>query len=131
MGTMVPLRWVRVIAGSTACLGMLLAMTLLGRAGSVSAATTLLLDPDTATPGMRVTIYNACLGVTDSPPAKLTAAFVSVSVDGQQPTDPDVPRAVAKAKPGPGVYVVAVPTWPRAVRHPSRVRARRLEHEHG
>ena len=60
---MVPLRSVRVVVRSAACLGILLVMALLAGPASVSAATTLLLNPDTATPGTRVTIYNACLGV--------------------------------------------------------------------
>ena len=108
---MVPLRSVRVVVRSAACLGILLVMALLARPASVSAATTLLLNPDTATPGTRVTIYNACLGVTDSPPPKLPAAFVGMSVPDQLPTDANVSRGVAtaKAKAGSGVYSVVVP----------------------
>ena len=85
-----------------------LAVGLLIGATTVSAATTLTYDPDSARPGTRVTIYNACLGVTDNPSDELVAAFLMVSTD-LQPTDPSVPRGVAKAEAGTSVYVVVVP----------------------
>lgn len=96
-------------AGSTLCLAVMLPLALLPSVGSVDAATTLVLVPDRATAGTRVTIYNACLGVTDSPPAELRAAFVRSSARSLQPTDPSVARAVAKHRTGPDRYVVVVP----------------------
>lgn len=59
-------------------------------------------------PGTKVTIYSACLGVTDDPPDELPAAFMSSSID-LQPTDPSVPKGVAKASAGTSLYVVVVP----------------------
>jgi hypothetical protein len=84
-----------------------LLMVLTFGAGTVLGATTLTLDPDTATPGTKVTIRNACLGVTATPPAALRAAFVSSSTPGLDPAGGSVAKAVAKAV--ADHYVVVVP----------------------
>jgi len=85
-----------------------LAIALSAGAGGVAAATTLTLDPDVARPGTRVTIENACLGVTASPADELTAAFVSLAKPDLLPPDPAVPTSVATAT-GTYRYVVVVP----------------------
>ena len=61
-------------------------------------------------PGTRVTIQNACLGVTASPADELTAAFVSLAKPDLLPPDPAVPTSVATAT-ATGTYrcVVVVP----------------------
>jgi hypothetical protein len=102
------MRPVRLVKRGLAVLSGLAVVFLIG-AGTAVGATTLVLDPDTATPGISVTIYNACLGVTDAPPDALTVAFVSTSRAGLLPTDQAVPRAVARALTGPDRYVVVVP----------------------
>jgi hypothetical protein len=93
----------RLVASSFA-----VAVALVVGTGVASAATTLTYDPDKAVPGTRVTISNACLGITDNPPAELQAAFIASGVD-VSPTDPKVPTGVARAVPGTALYVVVVP----------------------
>ncbi len=80
--------------------------------GGAAAATTLVLDPAEAAPGTRVVIYNACLGVTDHPPARMAIAFVDVSRPGLSPTDASVPKGVARVRTAPLVYVFVVPAIP-------------------
>lgn len=87
--------------------GFGLAIVLMLGAGPVSAATTLTLDPDRATPGTRITITNACLGITATPPDELRTAFVSASTPNLSPTDPSVLKSVARSR--AGGYVVIVP----------------------
>ena len=81
-------------------------------AGSVSAATTLVLDPDRATPGTRVTVLNACLGVTDHPPARPRVALVPSTADNQDPSDPSVPKTKARRIDLAPTYVFTVPNIP-------------------
>ena len=81
-------------------------------AGSVWAATTLTLDPDRATPGTRVTVLNACLGVTDSPPAKPKVAFVPSTTTNQDPGDSSVPKTTAHRIDLAPTYVFDVPDIP-------------------
>ena len=101
------MRSFRSTRGAAASISALAVGLLIGVA-TASAATTLTYDPDRATPGTRVTIHNACLGVTDNPSDELAAAFLGASSD-LQPTDPSVPRGVAKASGRTAVYVVVVP----------------------
>jgi hypothetical protein len=88
-----------------------LATLLIVATGTVFAATTLTLDPDVARPGTRVTIRNACLGVTSNPADHLAVAFVSLARPNLQPPDPAVPRSVARATTTDS-YVVVVPKLP-------------------
>jgi hypothetical protein len=88
------------------CAGFCLAVLVLASPGVVSAATTLTLSPDLARPGTKITIGNACAGVTDTPPDKLTAAFENIEAH----TPPGSPAtAVATATATPREYVVVVP----------------------
>ena len=81
-------------------------------AGSVSAATTLILDPDRATPGTRITVLNACLGVTDHPPARPRVALVPSTADNQDPSDPSVAKTKARRIDLAPTYVFNVPNIP-------------------
>ena len=83
------------------------AMILAVAAGPALAATTLTYSPGTAAPGTTVTIENACLGVTDRPPARIAAAFVNVTSEVSPLTFKR--QAVARAVARSTEYAVVIP----------------------
>jgi hypothetical protein len=90
------------------CAGLCLAILVLASPSVVSAATTLSLSPDQARPGTKVTIGNACVGITDTPPDELVAAFENIEAH-TPPGSPSTATAVATAGSAPRAYVVVVP----------------------